>query len=112
MKTKKTKVEGTLYVFAQAKSNYALENLAPGSLPFYYDIKSYDYGNEDAVRLHEFTVSEYVPDGIDITMKCVENLEEQIESVMQKADSEVANLRDRIKALALIEYKPDATPED
>jgi len=108
MKTEKTTVTGTIYVFAKAKSDYVLENLEPGELPFTYEIKSYDYGDESCVRLHEQQISITVPDGIDITMECVKNLNERIEAVEEKAKRDVADLQARIKAIALIEYKPDA----
>ena len=107
MKTERTKVEGTMYVFAKAKSEYQLKNLETDELPFQYVLKSYDYGDEDCVRLHEFEVSDYLPEGIDITLKCVENLKEQIIAVEQKAKKDIADLNARIKALALIEYRPD-----
>jgi len=107
MKTQRTLVEGTMFVFAKAKSEYELDNLEPGDLPFKYELKSYDYGDEDCVRLHEFAVSDYVPDGIDITLKCIENLKEQITVIEEDAKKAVKKLEDRIKALALIEYKPE-----
>lgn len=107
MKTQRTKVEGTMYVFAQAKSEYELSKLKPGELPFKYKLKSYDYGDESCVRLHEFPVSSYIPDGIDITLKCVENLKEQIVALEKETAEKVAELNERIKALALIEYRPE-----
>ena len=112
MKTERTKVEGNMFVFAVAKSDYELENLNPGDLPFSYKLKSYDYGDENAVRVHEFPVTGTIPSGIDITLKCIENLREQIEAIETKAKKDVAGLEKRIKALALIEYKPDVPAED
>ena len=106
MKTKRTQVEGTMYVFAKAKSDYQLDNLDPGELPFEYVLKSYDYGDEDCVRLHEFPVSDYLPEGIDITLKCVENLREQIVAIEKTTAIKIRDLEKRIRHLALIEYKP------
>lgn len=107
MKTKRTLVEGTMYVFAKAKSQYQLDNLEPGELPFEYVLKSYDYGDEECVRLHSFQCNDYLPEGIDITLKCVENLKERIIAVRKQADEDVAELESRIKRLALIEYQPN-----
>ena len=107
MKTEKTLVEGTMYVFAKAKSKYQLETMEAGELPFTYELKSYDYGDEDCVRLHEFDVSDYLPEGIDITLKCVENLQEQIAAVQQRAEKDIEELEERIRRLAMIEYHPD-----
>ena len=107
MKTKRTLVEGNMYVFAKAKSEFQLEDLKPGELPFDYVLKAYDYGDEDCVRLHEFKVSDYLPDGIDITLKCVENLKEQIEEAEKEFKRKVKDLEARIRSLALIEYKPE-----
>lgn len=107
MKTSRMKIEGTCYVFAKAKSDYQLENLKPGELPFRYEIKSYDYGDENCVRLCEFPVSTYIPNGIDITLACVDNLKELIEVLEKEHATKIEELNDRIKALALIEYRPD-----
>ena len=107
MKTERTEVTGTMYVFAKAKSEYELDHLDPGELPFRYILRSYDYGDEDCVRLHEFEVSSFLPEGIDITLKCVENLREQIVKIQEEAKTKVRELEDRIKALALIEYRPE-----
>ena len=112
MKTERTLVEGKMFVFAKAKSEFQLEQCVPGDLPFDYVLKSYDYGDEDCVRLHEFDVSDYLPDGIDITLKCVENLKEQMVAIEKKAKADIKDLEARIRSLALIEYIPDATLEE
>jgi hypothetical protein len=91
------------------KSVYQLENLKEDELPFTYELKTYDYGDESCVRIHDFPISGMVPEGIDITVKAIENLKEKITAVQQEAKKEVKNLEDRIKALALIEYKPDGS---
>lgn len=109
MKTEAETIERTVYVFAEAKSQHQLDNLDPGELPFEYKVKQYDYGDESCVRVHEQQISVHIPAGIDLTLECVKNLEEKIVSVQKNADDEIADLRTRIKALALIEYKPDDT---
>lgn len=107
MKTEKTKVEGSMYVFATTKPDWELDNLEPGDLPFYYEIKSYDYGDERSVRIHEQNVIVTIPSGIDVTLACIDNLKEQIEVVRKEAEEKVENLEKRIRALALIEYQPE-----
>ncbi len=108
MKTKRTEIERTLYVFATMKSAYELENIKSGDLPYNYEIKSFDWGGESSVRLHEFSVTTVVPEGIDITMKCIENLKELIVKTEQETVAKVAELEKRIRAISLIEYtKPD-----
>lgn len=112
MKTEKTTITDTVYVFAEAKSEYQLENLEPGELPFNYTVKSYDLGSESSVRIMEAPVTLVIPDGIDLTLECIKNLEEKIEVIQKKADKEIQDIRDRIRNLALIEYKPVPEPED
>ena len=107
MKTEAETIERTVYVFAEAKTKHQLDNLAPGELPFEYKVKQYDYGDESSVRVHEQEISVHIPAGIDLTLECVRNLEEKIICVQKDADAEIADLRQRIKALALIEYKPE-----
>lgn len=109
MKTTEETIQRPVYVFAEAKTEYQLDNLEPGELPYDYKVKSFDYGDEGSVRIMEQEILIKIPAGIDITMECIRNLEEKIVAVEKKADEEVANLRKRIKALALIEYKPDTT---
>jgi hypothetical protein len=106
MKTERTLVTGNMYVFAKAKSEYQLGNLKENELPFDYVLKSYDFGDEDCVRIHEFPVQDYLPEGIDITLKCVENLQEQIIELEKKTKNKVKELTARIRALALIEHQP------
>lgn len=106
MKTARTVIHDTVYIFAETKSQYALDNLDPGELPFTYKVQSYDLGDENRVRICEQEVSITIPDGIDITLECIKNLQERIETVEKDAAKKVANLKERIKNLALIEYKP------
>jgi len=108
MKTKNEVIERTVYVYAEAKSQYEIDNLDPGEAPFTFRIKEFDYGDESCVRIHEEPISVMIPAGIDITLECVKNLEERIEVVRKEADKEIEDLRARIRQLALIEYKPVA----
>jgi hypothetical protein len=107
MKTKAEAIDRTVYVFAEAKTPHQLENLSPGELPFEYRVKQYDYGDESSVRVHEQKITVHIPGGIDLTLECVKNLEEKIIDVQKTADADIQDLRARIKALALIEYKPE-----
>ena len=107
MKTTKQVINSTVYLFADAKSQYCIDNLQPGELPFEYEVRSYDYGNETCVRLMEFPITLTVPEGIDITLECIKNLKEKIVAVQDAADLEIADLNERIRGLALIEHQPD-----
>lgn len=107
MKTERTEVTSTLYVFATLKQPFALSNMEPGDLPYSYEVKSFDWGGESSVRLHEFEVMTVIPAGIDITMKCIENLKELITKTERETVAKVAELEERIRAISLIEYKPD-----
>lgn len=107
MKTTKENIERTVYVFAEAKTQYELENLEAGELPFTYKVKQYDYGDESSVRIMEQPIILTIPEGIDITLECVKNLEEKIVALEADCKKEVAELRERIRSLALIEYKPE-----
>lgn len=107
MITTKENIERSVYIFAVAKTQYQLENLAEGELPFEYRVKAYDFGDETCVRIMEQPLIITIPEGIDITLECVKNLEEKIVAVEKEAALEVADLRKRIRALALITYQPE-----
>ena len=106
MKTETTLVTGTVYVFATPKTEYEIANLEAGELPFKYEIKSYDYCDEDSVRVCEFPITGTVPAGIDLTMMAIEGFREQIVEVQKIADQKIERLEEKIKALLLITYQP------
>jgi hypothetical protein len=106
MVTEKTTFNSKVYIFAKAKSDYQLANLDPGELPFTYVVKSYDYGDEACVRIAEQEIAVTVPAGIDITMECIANLREQIDVLEKETIAKVKELEQRIRNIALIEYKP------
>lgn len=113
MKTEAQNFRATVYVYAKAKSKYQLENLDPGELPFDYDVRGYDYGDESCVRIMEHEILVPIPGGIDITQECIKNLKEKINAVEKQAKEDVKDLEERIRNLALIEYRPEpgAVPE-
>lgn len=106
MKTECETINRTVYVYAQAKSKYQLESLEPGELPFDYIVKGYDYGDESCVRITEVPVAITIPAGIDITVECIKNLQEKIDAVRKQAEKDIKELEERIRNLALIEYRP------
>ena len=108
MKTKQETITATVYIYAKAKTKYQLKNLEPGELPFQYEVKDYDYGDEASVRIMEHEITIPIPGGIDVTQKCIENLREKISAVEKQARKDIEDLNDRISRLALIEYKPNA----
>lgn len=107
MKTTRQTIEREVFVYAEAKSQYIIDHLKPGELPFEYIVKSYDYGDETCIRIMEQPVLITIPDGIDITIACIKNLEEKIEAVQQQADKDIEDLKERIRSLALLEYNPE-----
>lgn len=111
MRTEKQTLRTTVYVYAQAKSKYAIDMLKPGELPYEYRVKDFDYGDESSVRIMEHEILIPIPDGIDITTKCIENLREKIIAVEKEAKKQVKDLEERIRNLALIEYQPES-PSD
>jgi hypothetical protein len=110
MKSTPATIKAKVYVFAEPKTKYQLENLEPGELAYRYVVKSYDFGNEDSVRLLEHEIEVAVPGGIDITSACIQNLKERIDAIEKDAKKEIEDLEQRILDLALIEYRPE--PED
>ncbi len=108
MKTEETVVKGTMYVFATPKTPYEIEKLEQGELPYTYQLKSYDYTDEDSVRICEFPVTSTVPAGIDITMMAIEGFRERIVEVQKEADRKIERYEDKIKALLLITYQPES----
>ena len=112
MKTKKQVIEREVFVFAEAKTQYELDNLRSDELPFKYIVKAYDYGDETCIRIMEQPVLITIPDGIDITLECIKNLEEKITAIQEEADKDIKDLRERIRSLALIEYQPSESTDD
>lgn len=117
MKTTKQEITRTVYVYAEAKSNWELENLTANELPYKFQVKGYDFGDEQSVRIMEQEITVSIPAGIDLTTACIENLKEKIDAIEAEAEEEVDNLKQRILALARIEYHPDpdeleTTPND
>jgi hypothetical protein len=112
MKTDGRTIKAKVYVFAQMKTNYELDNLKDGDLPFNLRVKDFDYGDEASVRIMEHEISVRIPEGIDLTTKCIENLREKISAVEEQCRKDVADLQQRIRNLALIEYKPPSGEAD
>lgn len=112
MKTKSESITATVYVYAKAKSKWQLENLKPDEMPFEYNVKDYDYGDESSVRIMEQEITLNIPADIDITAACISNLQERIIAVRQQASKEIENLSQRIRDLSLIEYKCDQSTTD
>lgn len=107
MKTKQEAYRTTVYVYAQAKSKYQIDKLKPGELPWEYRVKDFDYGDESSVRIMEHEILVPIPADIDVTTKCIENLKEKIDAVKKQAEEDIADLNERIRNLALIEYRPE-----
>lgn len=107
MKTKQENLRTTVYVYAQAKSKYQIEQMKPGELPWEYRVKDFDYGDESSVRIMEHEILIPIPADIDVTTKCIENLKEKINAVQKQAEEDIQDLNDRIRNLALIEYRPE-----
>lgn len=113
MKTKKTNVEGTCYVWAVPKTDYQIsQEIAEvgreNVIPFKYSITSSETNwREEAVLVHEFPVTGVVPEGVDLVKAAVETLREEIIRVQKEAEAKVAELQEKINNLALIEYKPE-----
>jgi hypothetical protein len=104
------RITRTVYVYAKAKTKFQIERLDPDESPFEYVVKDYDYGDESQVRIMEVDVDIIIPSGIDLTRACIENLREKIGAVEKEAKEKVADLEDRIRKLALIEYRPNDVP--
>jgi hypothetical protein len=112
MKTNRETIKTKVYIYAEPKSKYQIENLQEGEALWTYRVKDYDYGDETSVRIMSKEIIVDVPDGIDITTRCISNLQEKIIAVQKQANKDVEDLRDRISKLALIEYMgPDSGEE-
>lgn len=116
MKTEKTKVEGTCYIWAMPKSDWQIQqdlkevdNDMAKVMPFQYKITtgSTNY-NDDAVLVGEFDVVGTVPEGVDLVKAAVETLRDKIAEAKKEYEKTVADLEEKIKNLALIEYQPEA----
>lgn len=107
MKTELTTVNGTMYVYAIPKTEYEIEKLDDNELPFSYVLRSFDFhSDDDAVRVCEFPCTGVVPAGIDLVMQAITGMKERQLEIQKEADRKISRLETRIKALALIEYKP------
>lgn len=112
MKSTPATIKAKVYVFAEPKTKYQLENLEANELAYRYVVKSYDFGNEDSVRLSEHEIEIAVPGGIDITSACIQNLKERIDAITKDAEKDIKDLEQRIRDLVLIEYRPDPEEAD
>lgn len=111
MKTERETFKTSVYVYAKSKSKYQLDRLEPGEKPYEYEVKGYDYGDENSVRIMEHEILVPIPEGIDITQECIKNLKEKIDAVEKEAKKQVKDLEERIRNLALIEYRPSDLPQ-
>jgi len=117
MKTRKTSVEGTAYIWAYPNTDWEIEQdlkeAGDNKLtvePFKYQITSNASNwRDESVLVHEFPVVGNVPEGIDLVKAAVKTLRAEIEEVQAEAAKKVSALEEKIKNLALIEYQPDAT---
>ena len=115
MKTAKTNVEGTCYIWAYPKTDYEIStelDAVAGDMtkviPFKYVITSNSANwRDDAVLVHEFPVTGMVPAGVDLVKAAVETLRTEIQRVQKEAADKVLELEEKIKNLALIEYQPE-----
>ena len=119
MKTQLTKVDGKAYIWAVPKGEYTLgqeirENgdSMVGICPFKYDVTCNESDwRSDSVLVAEFDIVGTVPAGIDLVLKAVETLRNQIVTIQAEAEKEVAKIEEKIRKLALIEYKPEVVSE-
>ncbi len=115
MKTEKTNVEGTCYIWALPKSDWEIEqdlkeaaNDMTKVIPFKYRITASDINyTSGAVKVCDFPVTGQVPEGIDLVTAAVQTLREKIIEIRRERDKEIAEIEEQIKALALIEFLPD-----
>lgn len=116
MKTVKTKVEGTGYIWAIPKSDYEIRNEladvdgdASKVVPFTYIIKSHDSDYRDgAVMVHEFDIVAQVPEGVDLIKAAVATMRDEIVKLQSETKKKVDELEKKIRDLALIEYQPES----
>ena len=114
MKTERTNVGGTCYIWAVPKSDYQLqqevkdEGDAVKVIPFKYVIRtSSTHWQTDAVLVHEFPVTGTVPEGVDLIKAAVQTMHDEIIRIRKEADKSIAELEERISKLALLEYTPE-----
>jgi len=112
MKTIRENLQATVYVFAKPKTEWELSRSEPNELPWKYEVKAYDYGDESCVRIMEHEILVPIPAGIDVTTECIANLKEKINAIEKQAKADIDDLHERIRALALIEYKPESVVLD
>jgi len=113
MQTKRTKVEGTCYIWALPKSDWQIEqdieeHGVENVIPFRYVITANSaHYQTGAVKVHEFDVLGTVPEGVDLIKAAVKTMREEIAEIQKEAAKKVADLEEQIKHLALITYQPD-----
>lgn len=116
MKTKRTKVEGTCYIWALPKTDWetqqeidkvGIENVVPFNYKITAHSTHYAIG---AVKICEFDVIGTVPEGVDLIQAAVKTLREEIDEVQKEAKQKVDELNERIRKLAMITYQPE--PDD
>lgn len=115
MKTEKTKVEGTMYIWAYPKTEWELsqelkeagEGMEHTVLPFKYRITSSDTNySQGTVLVADFEVVGTVPEGVDLVKAAIKTLRAEIEEARKEYEKKKVELEEQIGKLALIEYQP------
>ena len=108
MKTKHTKVTQKMSIWAIPKSDYDLEDLSPGEMPFDYKIftNMNTPWQDGSVKVDTQEVDLWVPAGVDLLEQAIETLKEQIKETRAEAQSKITKYEQQIEQLTLIEYKP------
>ena len=106
MKTKRTEVVQKMAIWAIPKSDYEIEESAPGEMPFKYQIMTSGGSpwQDGSVKVHEKEITMYVPAGLDLLEKAVETLKEQIKETRAEAQSKIYKYEAQINNLLLIEW--------
>ena len=106
MKTETTDVTQTIQIWAIPASAWRIENY-PDDPPFTYAVRTDKPYSDGCVMVFETEITLTVPEGIDLVQAAVATLNEAINEVNAQAAVSVADLREKIKGLQLLEYKPE-----
>lgn len=105
MKTEREKISGMASVWALPRTTWEIEQSEDGRA-FKYIVKTDTAWQDGAVKVCDFNVDTWIPDGIDLVEKAIETMQEKINSIQKNAQKEVDNLLEQIKSMQLIEHQP------
>ena len=111
-KTRETTVTGEIEIWAVPKTAWEMEQEVdagePHPIPFKFKLSTGKVWTDGAVKLHTQDISVVCPGGIDLLSSALATLREEKEEERRNFEKRIKELDDKIQALAMLTYIPEA----